>query len=48
MGDRILAATNIDISNISLPKVNFFRNFIIIGIVFGVVVLVLIVIMFLK
>ena len=48
MGHRILAVTGIDVSNISLPKVNFFRNFIIIGIVFGVVILVLIIIMFLK
>lgn len=48
MGDRILAATNIDLSKIQVPKFNMMRNFIIIGVVFGVVVLVLIVIMFLK
>jgi hypothetical protein len=48
VGDRIMAASGIDVSKISMPQVNFFRNFIIIGIVFGVVVIVLILIMFLK
>ncbi len=48
MKDRILSATNIDIGKISLPKINLMRNFIIIGVIFGIVVVVLLVIMFLK
>ena len=48
MGDRLMAATNIDLGSIKIPKINFMRNFIIIGIVFGVVVVILLVIMFLK
>lgn len=46
--DRILAATNIDVGKFSIPKVNFMRNFIIIGVIFGIVVVVLLLIMFLK
>lgn len=48
VGDRLLAATNIDLGSLKIPQVNFFRNFIIIGVIFGVVVIVLLVIMFLK
>lgn len=48
VGDRILAATNIDVGKIQIPKMNFMRNFIIMGVVFGVIIVVLIVIMFLK
>lgn len=48
IGDRILATTNIDVSKIQLPQVNVFRNFIIIGVIFGLVVIVLLIIMFLK
>jgi hypothetical protein len=48
MGDKIMSAANIDVSKIQIPQVNFYRNFIIIGVIFGLVVIVLIVIMFLK
>ena len=40
--------TNFDLGSLKMPNFNFFRNFIIIGVVFGVVVTVLVVIMFLK
>ncbi len=48
VGDRLMAATNIDVGKLALPQVNFFRNFVIIGVIFGVVVIVLLIIMFLK
>lgn len=43
-----LAATAIDVSKFKIPKLNMFRNFMIIGIVALVVIVVLIIIMFLK
>jgi hypothetical protein len=48
VGEMLLAATGFDIGSLKMPQFNFFRNFIIIGVVFGIVVVVLIVIMFLK
>ena len=49
LGNRLMAATNIDVNKIRMPKLpNFMRNFIIIGVVFAVVVIVLVIIMFLK
>ena len=48
MGERILSATGIDLKNLNMPSFNFMRTFIIIGVAFGVTVLVLICVMFLK
>ena len=48
IADKIITVTNVDVSKFRLPKLNMFRNFIIIGIVFAVVVIILILIMFLK
>ena len=48
LADALMAATGINFAGLSLPSFNFMRTFIIIGVVFGVVVMVLIVIMFLK
>lgn len=48
MGDKILAATNFDVGKIQVPRMNMFRNLMIIGGIFGIVVIILIVIMIFK
>lgn len=48
LGDKIMTVTNLDVGKFRIPKFNMFRNFIILGVVAGVVLIVLVLIMFLK